>query len=138
MTRITLAELIAKNKLQPKKNRANEEHLIQCSCFEWFNLTYPEYRRRLFAVPNGGKRDKITASNLADEGVTPGVSDLIFLKRNRQYGALLIEMKAPKRYQSPDQKLWQKTVCSEGEYKYVVCKSREDFIREVMEYLSDV
>ncbi len=36
------------------------------------------------------------------------------------------------------QKKWQKTVCFNEEYKYVVCRSFDDFKREVDEYLRNV
>lgn len=70
----------------------------------------------------------------------PGVSDLILLKPNRQYGALLIEMKtaSASSRQSQRQILWQKAVTADGEYRYVVCRSLDDFMREVKEYLTNV
>lgn len=42
----------------------------------------------IFAVPNGGKRAKLTAANLQAEGVKPGVPDLFVPTRN-----LWVEMK---------------------------------------------
>ena len=42
----------------------NEESRIQQSCIRWFRLQYPEHRLRLFAVPNGGKRDAVTGAIL--------------------------------------------------------------------------
>ncbi len=51
----------------------------------------------LFAVPNGGLRDKITAAKLRHEGVKPGVPDLFlplpFDNRNGKWAGLFIEMK---------------------------------------------
>lgn len=126
--------------LSPDKTRkrpTDEEHRIQCACVRWFALQYPALRQRLFAVPNGGRRDATTASRLKAEGVVAGVSDLILLKSTRNYGALLIEMKTRSGRQSPLQKLWQKTVCADGEYKYVVCRSFDDFKREVDDYLKN-
>lgn len=105
--------------------------------FIYFNLRYPKLKGRLFAVPNGGRRDAVTASKLKAEGVIAGVSDLILLKSNRDYGALLIEMKKKGGYQSPSQKQWQKMICENREYKYVVCHSLDDFIREVDEFLKN-
>lgn len=120
--------------------RHDEEHRIQCACVRWFRLQYPRLRERLFAVPNGGGRSKTEAAKLVGEGVMPGVSDLILLKPNRQYGALLIEMKTPSASsrQSQRQIWWQKAVTADGEYRYVVCRSLDDFMREVKEYLTNV
>ena len=44
-----------------------------------------------FAVPNGGKRNVIEASHLKDQGVRPGVPDLILIHDGRTYG---LELKA--------------------------------------------
>lgn len=112
----------------------DEEHRIQCQCVRWFFLQYPKLRGRLFAVPNGGKRDVTTAAKLKAEGVVAGVADLILLVRNSKYGALLIEMKTSSGRQSESQKQWQKIVG--GDYKYVVCRSVEDFINKVNSYLN--
>ncbi len=135
---MTLEEMLSKERKQKKKQKHNdEEHRIQCACVKYFNLKYPKLQGRLFAVPNGGRRDAVTGGKLKDEGVTAGVSDLILLKSNRDYGALLIEMKTPVGRQSDSQKEWQKIICENGEYKYVVCRSLDDFIREVDSYLKN-
>lgn len=47
------------------------------------------------------------------------------------------EMKKKGGYQSPSQKQWQKMICENREYKYVVCHSLDDFIREVDEFLKN-
>lgn len=47
----------------------------------------------IFAVPNGGQRDKITAAKLKHEGVKPGVPDTFFPLPCAQYAGLFIEMK---------------------------------------------
>ncbi len=136
--RMTFDELMAKkNAVKTRKVHKEEEHRIQCECVRWFSLQYPRLRGRLFAVPNGGRRDATTAAKLKAEGVVAGVADLILLKSNRDYGALLIEMKTPKGKQSDSQKKWQLTLCSEDEFKYVVCRSLDDFIREVSDYLKN-
>ena len=91
---MTLEEMLQMERKRKKKQKYDdEEHRIQCSCVKWFNLKYPKLKGRLFAVPNGGRRDTVTGGKLKAEGVTAGVSDLILLKSNRDYGALLIEMK---------------------------------------------
>ncbi len=118
-----------------RKSPGNEEHRLQCACVQWFAVQYPELRGRLFAVPNGGRRDAVTGAKLRAEGVLAGVADLILLKRNSQYGALLIEMKTPKGRQSESQKEWEQSVCSRDEYRYVICRSLEEFISAVEEYI---
>lgn len=131
---MTLEEMI-KRQTKSRKHPSDEEHRIQCACVRWFSLQYPHLKGRLFAVPNGGRRDATTAAKLKSEGVVAGVADLILLKSNHEYGALLIEMKTMKGRQSDSQKAWQLNLCSEDEYKYVVCRSLDDFKREVNDYL---
>lgn len=132
---LTFDEMMAAMRSNTRKRPADEEHRIQCACVRWFNVQYPKLHGRLFAVPNGGRRDATTAAKLKAEGVVPGVADLVLLMSNRDYGALLIEMKTPKGRQSDSQKKWERTVCADAEYKYVVCRSLDDFIREVDSYL---
>ena len=91
----------------------------------------------MFAVPNGGRRDKVTGAKLKAEGVLAGVADLILLKSNADYGALLIEMKTGSGKQSEVQGRWQKAIEKDG-YKYVLCRSLEDFMREINAYLKEV
>ena len=135
---MTFDELMAANKKAATRKRpSSEEHHIQVACVRWFSLQYPQYRGRLFAVPNGGRRDATTAAKLKAEGVVPGVADLILLKSNRQFGALLIEMKTEKGRQRESQKKWQEIITSDGEYKYVVCHSFDEFKKEIEEYLNE-
>ena len=105
---LTFDEMMAAMNHNTRKRPADEEHRIQCACVRWFNVQYPKLHGRLFAVPNGGRRDATTAAKLKAEGVVPGVADLVLLISNRDYGALLIEMKTPKGRQSDSQKKWEK------------------------------
>jgi hypothetical protein len=113
----------------------DEEHRIQAACVRWFRYQYPAHRNSLFAVPNGGRRDAATGARLKDEGVLPGVSDLILLKPTPEHHALLIEMKTAKGRQSPSQKQWQQYV-ERDKYKYVVCHSFDEFRETVEEYMN--
>lgn len=120
-----------------RKKHKDEEHKLQVSMMNWFRLQYPSMRHNLFAIPNGGRRDVITGRRLKEEGVLAGVSDLIFLKRNRHYGALLIETKTRKGTQRNSQKEWESKITEDG-YKYVVVRSLDEFIKVVNDYLKDV
>ena len=124
--------------MQPKTRRKPRdlEHKLQAACVRWYRLQYPKMKHNLFAVPNGSKRDVIIGAKLKEEGVLSGVSDLILLKSNRFYGALLIEMKTPEGRQSDTQKEWQQKITNDG-FKYVIVRSLEDFQREVKQYLED-
>jgi len=134
---LTLDELRAIANSEPHRRKPkDEEHRIQADCVKWFRLKHPRMKHNLFAVPNGGRRDAQTGARLKAEGVLPGVADLILLKSNRYYGALLIEMKTTSKgsSQSDSQRWWQDEITKDG-YKYVVCRSLDDFIKEVNAYL---
>lgn len=110
------------------------ESNIQQSCVMWFRLQYPPLATLLFAIPNGGSRNYLEAKKMKKEGITAGVSDLILLHPNSQYHALCVEMKRKGTYQKPAQKSWQKEVEKKG-YKYIVCRSIDEFIIEINKYL---
>lgn len=120
-----------------RKKHKDEEHKLQVSMINWFRLQYPSMRHNLFAVPNGSRRDAITGRKLKEEGVLAGVSDLIFLKSNRHYGALLIETKTKKGTQRDSQKEWESKITADG-YKYVIVRSLNEFIEVITDYLKDV
>lgn len=112
------------------------ESKIQSECVKWFRLFYRRYTPLLFAVPNGGARNRITGAILKSEGVIPGVADMILLLPRGGYHALCIEMKTETGRQSESQKAWQKAVELEG-YRYAVCRSVREFVEVVMRYIEN-
>lgn len=136
MTPLEQMQQLAAQGVHQRRHPSDREHQMQCACVRWFRLQYPQYAHNLFAVPNGGKRDEATASRLKDEGVLPGVADLILLRRNSRYGALLIEMKTRTGRQRQSQQQWQQLIEPDG-YLYVICRSIDDFMHHVRLYLSD-
>lgn len=125
------------SKTKSRKKPSDEEHRIQCACINWYRLKYPKMRHNLFSVPNGGRRDTVTGAKLKAEGALAGVADLILLKSNRFYGALLIEMKTKNGTQNDAQKEWECKITQDG-YKYVICRSLDEFMKVVTDYLNDV
>lgn len=123
--------------VKQRRHPREEEHRLQVACVNWYRLQHRKYADSLIAVPNGGKRDKTTAKKMKAEGQLAGVADLILLKSNKYYGALMIEMKTRTGRQAETQKQWQEYIEQQG-YKYVVCRSIEDFVREVNDYLLNV
>jgi len=107
---------------------------LQSSCIEWFGLQFPKLAPLLFAIPNGGWRNKKEAANLKRQGVRAGVSDLILLFPKGGYGSLCIEMKYKRGHQRESQKAWQ-TIAEAAGNKYVVCRTLEGFMKEVKDYL---
>ncbi len=110
------------------------EHDLQVGCVTWFRCRFPQYLYLLFAVPNGGQRNVAVAGKLKAEGVLAGVADLLLLIPNEEYHGLCVELKAIKGRQTEKQSNWQQEVEKQG-YRYVVCRSIEDFIKEIERYL---
>ena len=99
------------------------EDQIQAQAFRWHWNNYPDQRKLLFSVPNGGLRNPREAQKLKSTGVVAGVSDLIFLYKGKCY---LIEMKTEKGTQQANQKEWEVLVKSHG-FDYFICRSLEQF-----------
>ena len=134
---MTFEEMKAKaNKGKPRKKPRHEESHIQQSCVRWFRLQFPDIALLLFAVPNGGARNKREAGILKGEGVTAGVADVILLKPSGGFASLCVEFKTEDKgsNQRDTQKRWQEVAETAGN-KYVICRSFDDFYREVRSYL---
>lgn len=69
------------------------------------------------------------------EGLTAGAADLALLVARKGYHGMFIEMKTAKGRQSDRQKTWQSHVEGQG-YKYVICRSFDEFREAVNGYLS--
>lgn len=101
-------------------------HQSALFCWIALNPQYPDLRW-LFAIPNGGLRDKITANKLKTTGVKSGVPDLCLPVRRGQFSALWIELKIPKRKAkhggkggvSDNQNEWKAYLLSQGFGVYV-------------------
>lgn len=108
------------------------EHNLQVSCVKWFRLKYRGHL--IYAVPNGGQRNKIVAAKLKIEGVTSGVPDLHIPIANRFYHGLYIEMKVKPNTPTESQIEMMNQLRLNG-YKCEVCYSLDEFMRVVNEYM---
>lgn len=113
------------------------EHEEQCALFEWAAYQdgfWPELRL-MHAIPNGGKRDKVTAARLKAEGVKPGVPDICLpVPRGDKHG-LYIEMKRRKGGSvSADQLKWLDNLMRQG-YECHVCRGCEEARSVILDYL---
>lgn len=120
-----------------KRRRGSPEMKIQAECVKIAWNEFPETRYCLFHVANEIDRpdsNPMLGAMRRAEGIVRGVSDLILMLPRKGFHALCIEMKTETGYQSSFQKDWQKIVESNG-YKYVVCRSVEQFRDILTEYL---
>ena len=77
------------------------------------------------AVPNGGSRNAIEATNLKRQGVIPGAGDWVF---TWDLGSGWIELKTDKGRLNPNQEAFRDT-CQRLGVKYEVARSLDDAIR---------
>jgi hypothetical protein len=96
-----------------------------------------EYGKYLIAIPNGGKRNIVTAQKLKAEGVLPGVSDLFLALPIGQYFGLWLEMKKRKNGKlSKSQKDWIDLMRSVG-YAADVAYGADHAMEIINEYLGE-
>lgn len=119
------------------------EHDNQVALIKWSDYqTIPNSAEKigsyLFSIPNGGKRNLITASLLRAEGCKAGVPDLCLAYPNKKYHSLYIEMKAPTKTArlSPTQKEWQEKLNKVG-FLAVVCFGFEQAKQTIIDYLEN-
>ncbi|WP_315084973.1 VRR-NUC domain-containing protein [Bacteroides heparinolyticus] len=123
------------NPSRKKRTVKHEEADMQSEFFNKVFTVFPKLPRKLlFAVPNGGSRNKIEAVNMKRQGVTAGVADVILLVPKKGFASLCIEFKTKTGRQSEEQKEFQFQAEKCGS-KYVVVRSVEQALREVKEYI---
>ena len=110
------------------------EDRLQIGCVRWFSLAYGDYARLLHHSPNGGHRNVMEAAKFKQMGVRAGYPDLTLLVPRKGFHALFIEMKTQKGKQSEHQREYQKELEEQG-YKYIICRSVEEFIKQVDDYM---
>lgn len=110
----------------------SSEHAEQCAVVEYCRLRrYP-----VFAIPNGGSRNKAEAARLKAEGVSAGVPDLFLPVPNRLYHGLFVEMKYGKGRTSPAQNDWLALLRKNG-YDAQVCYGADAAMERIDAYMRD-
>jgi DNA mismatch repair ATPase MutS len=130
--------------------RSGTEDAEQSALFCWLALQRVPAMRLAFAIPNGGKRDKITAAKLKATGVKAGVPDIMLpvamgdfhglfieLKRQASFktgkrGALIIDRAAGTASDAQDG--WLDDLRGQG-YRVAVCEGWLSAAREITDYL---
>lgn len=115
--------------------RSSPEHIIQSAFFTEVRYKihlYPHWKA-IFAIPNSGRRSKWQGHWLQQEGMMAGVWDVFCCFPRGEYHGLWIETKAGKNGLTESQKTFRAAIEPLG-YKFVVCRSSEQMIHELMEY----
>ncbi len=84
---------------------------------------YPEARRCMWAVPNGGVRNQLEAIKLKATGVLPGVFDMHLYWQNQLY---CFEFKVGYNNLSDHQIQWQAAIEKQGAKTFLI-RSEEEF-----------
>lgn len=120
----------------PRVNGQPLEAEEQTKIFTWAMMveaTKPQLKN-LYAVPNGGRRDRIEAAHLKRQGVKAGVPDICLAYPAGVYHGLYIELKVGKNKPSDNQKEWIKNLRAAG-YMAVVCYGFEQAKETIEKYL---
>lgn len=114
----------------------SSEHDEQKALFQWSALhagRCPELAL-MFAIPNGGKRDPVTAVRLRDEGVKPGVPDICLPVARQGWHGLFIELKWGRNKPSEPQLDWLARLTEQG-YLAVVAWGWQEAAEVIRDYL---
>ncbi|MCK5236436.1 MAG: VRR-NUC domain-containing protein [Deltaproteobacteria bacterium] len=99
----------------------------------WNLKSYPELAL-LYAIPNGGQRNRIVAAKLKAEGVKAGVPDLNLAVARGGYHGLYIEMKVKPNKPTKKQLEWHEMLREQG-YRVEVCYGWEEGVAVLKGYL---
>ena len=115
------------------------EHSEQVSLMQWWALQcrrFGIYEQLLFAIPNGGQRNIITAKRMKDEGVRSGIPDLFLAVPRGNFHGLFIEMKKPQGGVVSDNQKACMEMLSKNDYCVTVCRGFVDAQEAIKGYLS--
>ena len=121
-----------------KKAPKSSEHIEQAKLFKRaknHEHVHPELAA-LFAIPNGGKRNKKTAAILRAEGVKAGVLDVLLPCPIGGYAGLWIEMKYGYNTPTREQTQWIDLMCWLG-YRVEVCYSCDQAWNVILNYINN-
>ena len=108
------------------------EDNIQKACVYWFKLQYPHIV--IHHSPNGGFRTQAEGGIFKAMGTLAGFPDLFIMHAAKDYHGLFVEMKSKKGRHEDSQKAFEKKATESG-YKYIICRSIDQFINEINNYL---
>ena len=112
------------------------EHDLQASFFDWASRAVREWPELdlMFAIPNGGHRNKIVAAKLKREGVKAGVADIFLPVPKGGYSGMWMELKYRKGKLSDAQLRFLTSMVHMGYYA-VAARDWEALAEETVNYL---
>jgi len=115
-------------------SEAKEQQIV----FEWASWNTSKYPdlKLLYAIPNGGRRDKKEAYFMKLSGVKAGVPDICLPVAKGNYHGLYIELKVGKNKTTYLQDMWLKNL-AERHYKVSVKYGADEAIKEIKDYLEE-
>lgn len=118
--------------------KSGSEHGHQAALFAWSRMAsmYIPELRLMFAIPNGGLRNKVSAARLKAEGVKAGVLDIFLPVARRKYHGLFIEMKRGRNLLTLAQEEFCANVHGQG-YLYCVAYSWQSAAKNLIWYFED-
>lgn len=132
---------------KPHQKREQKESKLQIACVRWFRLQYPAFAKLLYHPKNeadGAATGKKIAINAA-MGVVPGVPDLVLAlpsyknsEDHEVYFSLGIELKFGKTNNPSINQKNFRMYWEQAGFKYSLCRSIEDFMAAVKEYMATV
>jgi hypothetical protein len=115
------------------------ESVLQQRVMTWWRIVYRQLgvpsERMLFAIPNGGGRDIVTASRLKAEGVRAGMPDLFLAVPRIGRAGLFIELKTPAGRPTPLQREVMAALELQG-YGVAMPRSVAETVDVITEYLA--
>lgn len=115
------------------------EHAEQVSLMQWWSLQCRRFgipEQLLFAIPNGGQRNIITAKRMKDEGVRAGIPDLFLAVPRGKFHGLFVEMKKTRGGVVSDAQKACMEMLSNNGYCVTVCHGFMDAQEAIKGYLS--
>ena len=114
---------------------AQNESELQIQAVHWFRHVYPAHYYKLYSIPNGGHRSKITATYMKAEGTLAGAWDLFLAVPRGGKGGLYIETKFGKNKLSQSQIDFRRTLMDS--YEFAVYYTLEEFKQIINKHMEN-
>ena len=117
--------------------RREPEHDLQAMVVQWWAYNHRQLHAPeclLFAIPNGGLRNRVVAAKLKAEGVRPGVPDMMLAMPRGKYCGLFVEHKIKPNKPSEEQLAFIEHLFMQG-YQVVVSYSYDETVKFIRGYL---